>query len=277
MGPPDRPRGPHAPPRGPRGRPPAADRTLPGGAAARAGDDRPRSRVRGARDRADAPGHAQRAPVDGRSVRARRRLVPGALAGPGHSAARSARHGDGDQQRIDRAARHRRRAAVPADRRCGGGNRSDPGRTRAPACRCAQSGPSREPDRDDGRTPQRNPSGRCADLGWGEEHVRAPRAGDPRPAGGPRRPDLPHGPRRDPGRGARRERDQRPQRAQPGAGSGADRRGSRPSAFGGSRRGAGTGCRGARRRRGHADAFPRGIPACSTNAGPGRDRHPGHV
>jgi hypothetical protein len=209
------------------------------------------------------PGPAQRAPVGGGSVRARRRLVPRAVAGPGRGAARAARHRDGDQQRVDRAARHVRRAAVPAHRRRGGGDRSAPRRARAPACRRAEGGPPREPDRDDGRTARRDPSGRGAGLGRDEEHVRAPRAGDPRPAGGSRRRDLPHGPRRDPGRGARRERAQRPHRAHPGAG--------------GSRRGAFSSRRGPRRSRGHLAACPGSIPGWSTNAGPGRYRHRGPV
>jgi len=256
VGPPDRPRRRHPSPRRPRGRPPAAGRTLPGRAAPRAGDDRSRSRVRGARDRAGAPGPGQRAPVDGRSVRARRRLVPRALAGPDRGAARSTRHGGGDQQRVDRAARHVRHATVPAHRRRGGGHRSTPRRARAPARRRAQGSPPREPDGDDGRAAQRDPSDCGADLGRDEQHVRAPCAGDPRPAGGPRRRDLPHGPRRDPGRGARREPAQRPHRAWPGA-------------FG-SRRGL-------RRSLGHLAACPGGIPGWSTNTGPGRDRHRGPV
>jgi hypothetical protein len=212
VGPSDRPGDPHPPARGSRGRSPAAPGSLPGRAPLRTGHERPRAGVRGPRDGALIAWSAQRPPFDGRPLRARRGFVPGAVAGSGQRAARSAQHGNRDQQRVDRAARLGRLAALPAHGRHRGGSRSRPGGARAPPRRRSQGGPSREPDRDDGRPAERDRSECGPDLGRGEEHVRAPRAGDPRPAGRPRRRDVPHRPRRNAGRRSRRARAQRPHR-----------------------------------------------------------------
>jgi hypothetical protein len=212
VGPPDRPRDSHPPARRSRGRPAPAPGALPGRAPLRTGHDRPRAGVRGPRGGALAARIAQRPPVDGRPLRVRRGFVPGAMARSGQRAAGSARHGNRDQQRVDRAARLGRLPALPAHGRHRGGSRSRLGGARPPPRRRSQGCPPRKPDRDDGRPAERDRSDRGPDLCRGEEHVRAPRAGDARPAGRPRRRDVPHGSRRDAGRGPRRARAQRPHR-----------------------------------------------------------------
>ncbi len=211
------------PARRPRGRSRASRRAIPGRAGARTGDGGPRSRVRRARGGARQPKPAKRAPGGGRSVRPRRRQLPGALAGSDRGAPRAARHRQRGQQRLDRAARLVRRAAVPPHRRRRGGSRSGPRGPRASAGRPAEGGPPREPNRDLGCAPRRDPARSGARLGRGEEHLRAPRAGHARPARSARSHDLPHGPRGKPGRSPRRARAHRQNRPGAGAGAHADR------------------------------------------------------
>ena len=255
MGPPDRPRRAHAPARRPRRRSPAAGRALPDRAARGPGNGRHRSRLCRAPNRPGPAGPAQRRPVDRRSVRPRRRLVPRPLAGPDRRAARPARHGDRRQQRLDRAARHVRRSAVPARRGRGGRNRSDPRRARTPPRRPDQGGPPRQPDRDVGRAARGDEPGRGAHLRRGEEHIRPPGALDARPTGGPRRRNVSHGHVGNPRRRAGRTPAHRPRR--PGRGPGSRRL-----------EGGGPGSPAVRRD---------GLPGWDANAGPGGDRRRGPV
>ena len=265
VGSPDRRGRRHAPPRGPRGRAAAAGRTLPGRAAARAGNDRTGSRVRGARGGPGAPGPANGATVDGRPVRARRRLVQRALARPdarSRDAPPDTGSGINNVSIVLLGTFGAQRFLLTGDVEEG----IDPilVSARASARRPAQGGPPREP------RPRRRT--RCSDairpdrgagLGRRRQHVRASGAGNPCPAGGPGSRDVPHGSRRDPGRGARRACAQRADRARP------------------VRRGNGLGTRDTRRRsrgRGPYLVARRGhIAGRSARTDPGRARHRGHV
>ena len=164
----------------------------------------PRVRARDARARArlcsvaGATRSPRRSPTlrsgRGRSPHRGRDRDDGPVAAARQGADRTARRRDGDQQRLDRAARNDRSVSLPPGGRRGGGHRSEPVADGTSASRPVEGRSSRQPDRDDAGVRGNGPTAHRDRLGRRREHVRTSDASDARspPSGGRGRlPDRP--------------------------------------------------------------------------------------